>query len=68
MGKIEIITTAIEDLSVEERARLRDWLDDFEARLFDEAIERDAASGKLDRLLDEVRASQRAGLHEEFEP
>jgi len=66
MGKIDAITAAIEELSEAERAELRAWLDELEERLFDEKIERDAKSGKLDKLLDQVRASQKAADFEEF--
>ncbi len=66
MGKMEEITEAIETLSLDERIKLRAFLDELDERLFDEAIERDAKSGKLDKLLDQVRASQKAGDFEEF--
>jgi hypothetical protein len=47
MTKLEQIQSSIEKLSAEEIAKLRDWLDELEARLFDEKIERDAKAGKL---------------------
>jgi hypothetical protein len=66
MTKVEDIEKAIEQLPPEELARLRAWLEEFEARRFDEQIERDAKAGKLDKLIAEARANQRAGLGEEF--
>ncbi|MBX9927180.1 MAG: hypothetical protein K2Y05_12555 [Hyphomicrobiaceae bacterium] len=66
MGKMDEITQAIETLSLDERIKLRAFLDEIDERLFDEAIERDAKAGKLDKLLDKVRASQKAGEFEEF--
>ncbi|MDZ4842155.1 MAG: hypothetical protein SH859_08440 [Hyphomicrobium aestuarii] len=66
MGKMDEITEAIETLSLDERIKLRAFLDELDERLFDEAIERDAKAGKLDKLLDQVRASQKAGDFEEF--
>jgi hypothetical protein len=45
MTKLEAIEKAIVQLSAEELARLRDWLDEFEGRLLDAMIERAAKSG-----------------------
>jgi hypothetical protein len=67
MGKMDAITQAIEELTTEERAELRAWLDELDERLFDEAIERDAKAGRLDPLLADVRARVKSGTFEEFE-
>jgi hypothetical protein len=61
MGKIDAITQAIEELSVEERAELRAWLDELDERLFDEAIERDAKAGKFDELAKQAIAEDDNG-------
>ena len=61
MTKIEQIQSSIEQLSAEEIAELREWLEELDARLFDEKLERDAKSGKLDKLADEALAAHRAG-------
>jgi hypothetical protein len=61
MTKLEQIQSSIETLSAEEIAKLREWLDELDARLFDEKIERDAKAGKLDKLADEALAEHRAG-------
>jgi hypothetical protein len=66
MTKIEQIQSTIEKLSPEEIAELRAWLDELDARLFDEKIERDAKAGKLDKLADEARANLKAGLVREL--
>ena len=66
MSKIEDIQEAIEQLSADDLARFREWFEEFEARLFDEQIERDAKAGKLDKLIAEARANYDAGLREEF--
>ena len=66
MSKIEDIQKAVEQLSADDLARFREWFEEFEARLFDEQIERDLKAGKLDKLLAEARANSEAGLGEEF--
>ncbi len=66
MTKLEQIQATIENLSSAEIAKLREWLDELDARLFDEKIERDAKAGKLDKLSTEARASHKAGKSEEF--
>jgi len=66
MGKLEPLTRAVERLTPRERARFRVWFEKFEARLFDEQIERDAEAGKLDKLLAQVRERHRTDPHEEL--
>ena len=50
MTKIEKIQADIEKLAASDIAKLREWLDELDARLFDKKIERDAKAGKLDKL------------------
>jgi hypothetical protein len=66
MTKLEDIMSGIAGLSPEDRAKLRDWFEDLEARLFDERIERDAKVGKLDQLAAEARADNAAGRTREL--
>ena len=66
MTKIEDIEKAVEQLSPAELARFRAWFEEFAERVFDEKIERDAKSGKLDKLMAEARANHEAGRREEF--
>jgi hypothetical protein len=42
------------------------WFGAFDARRFDEHIERDAKAGKLDKLIAEARANHEAGRREEL--
>ena len=66
MTKLEQIQSSIEELSAEEIAKLRAWLDELDARLFDDKIERDAKAGKLDKLAAEARSNLKSGRGEEF--
>ncbi len=66
MTKLEEIQSSIEKLSAEEIAKLREWLAELDAQLFDEKIERDAKSGKLDKLAAEARSDLEAGRGEEL--
>jgi hypothetical protein len=68
MTKIEDIEKAVEQLSPEELARFRAWFEEFDARLFDERIERDAKAGKLDKLIAEARANHEARGKNNSEP
>ena len=66
MTKLEHIQSSIEKLPPEELAKLRDWFAELDSRLFDEKLERDAKSGKLDRLAAAARANLATGQGEEF--
>ena len=66
MTKLETIQSDIEKLSPGEVARLCAWLDELDERLFDEAIERDAKSGKLDKLAARARSNLAAGVGEDM--
>jgi hypothetical protein len=48
------IQKAIQKLSAEELASLRQWLDEYDAKLWDRQIEADAKSGRLDKLIAET--------------
>ena len=63
---VEDIEKAIAKLPPRELDRLRAWFAEFDAARFDEKIERDATSGKLDRLADEAKADFRAGRAREI--
>jgi hypothetical protein len=63
---VEDIEKAIARLAPDELARLRAWFDDFEAKRFDDKIERDAGAGKLDRLAEQALADFRAGRTREL--
>jgi hypothetical protein len=66
MSKVEDIEKAVQQLSPEELASFRAWFEEFDARLFDERIERDAEAGRLDKLIGEARANHDAGRREEL--
>lgn len=66
MTKLEDIEKAITELSDAERAKLRTFLDELEADLWDAQIERDAAAGKLDKLAEQARKDYEAGKCEEI--
>lgn len=58
---IEDIELAVERLDRDEFARFRDWFARLEADRFDHAIEQDIEAGRLDKLLEEALAEDRAG-------
>ncbi|HEX7192070.1 MAG TPA: hypothetical protein VF381_10930 [Thermoanaerobaculia bacterium] len=66
MTKLEAIEEQIQALSPEEMAKLREWLLEREAEEWDQQIERDAASGKLDQLFEKSVADHRAGKSREI--
>ncbi len=66
MTTVEDIEKAVTKLTPEQLAKFRAWFEDYDARLFDEKIERDAKAGKLDKLAPEARANHKAGRREEF--
>lgn len=66
MHTVEEIKQAISKLSPDDFARLRSWFGMFEAVHFDEEIERNAKSGKLDRLAAEALADHHAGRTREL--
>ena len=45
------IEQAITELSPEELARFREWFEEYCAEVWDQQIEADAKSGRLDRLI-----------------
>ncbi len=58
---IQEIEQAITELDPDELTRLREWFDEYFAQVWDEQIERDAASGRLDKLITEVDEEYIAG-------
>jgi hypothetical protein len=65
MTKVQALEQEIETLSPEEMAELRLWLEGREAEAWDREIERDAASGKLDKLFEQSMADHHAGKSRE---
>ena len=66
MTKLEEIEKAVAGLAPDDLARFREWFETFDGARFDEKIERDAASGKLDRLADQAIADFRKGRAREL--
>ena len=51
---IQELETAIKKLSTKELASLTSWLIDYHEQIWDQQIENDLDSGKLDQLIDEI--------------
>jgi len=66
MTKIQRLEREIERLTREELAAFRQWFQEYDAALWDEQIERDAATGKLDKLAERALADHRAGRTREI--
>lgn len=60
------IEQAIAELSPEELARFREWFEEFDARVWDEQIENDAKTGKLDKFADKAIDEYRTGKAKEL--
>jgi hypothetical protein len=63
---IQEIKQAIKELSPDELANFRHWFEDFDAKFWDEQFERDAKSGKLNKLADKAVADYHAGKASEL--
>ncbi len=66
MISVEDLEKAVAELTPDQLARFRAWFDEFEAGRFDRRIERDADTGRLDRLADAALAEFRAGRAREM--
>ena len=63
MTTVQNIEKAVAQLPPEELAAFRAWFEAFDAARFDEKIDRDAASRKLNRLADEALAGCQRALN-----
>jgi hypothetical protein len=61
MTTVEDIEKAVTKLTPEQLAKFRVWFEEFDARVFDEKIERDAKAGKLDKIAEEAIRAYRKG-------
>lgn len=61
MSTVEEIKFAISALSKEDYIHLREWLSEKDWEQWDEEIERDSSSGKLDFLMEEAVAEKNQG-------
>ncbi len=66
MTIVQALEEEIGKLSAVELAELRAWLSEREADEWDREIERDAASGKLDKLFEKSVADHLAGKSREI--
>ena len=60
MTKLQRIEQDVESLSPEELADFRKWFQSYDAALWDQQLDRDANTGKLDTLRDEALAEHDA--------
>ena len=58
MTKLQMLEEEIKQLSPEELVQLREWFLERDAQQWDLQIERDAASGKLDKLFEKSLSDQ----------
>ena len=61
MSTVDEITAAIARLPADGVARVRAWLAEYAERQWDEEIERDERTGRLDALIDRALEEHRAG-------
>lgn len=66
MSKVEKLEKEVQNLTSSEFASFRDWFLEYAAQAWDQEIENDLRSGKLDDLADEALAAHRAGKSKEF--
>ena len=57
---------AVAQLSEQELADFRAWFEEFDAQEWDDQIERDAKSGKLDKLAEQALKEYRVGKAKEL--
>ena len=68
MDRVEEIEAAISGLEPEEYQRLLQWFRAREQARWDEQIDRDSSTGKLDFLFEEAEEETRQGLVREWPP
>jgi hypothetical protein len=66
MTELQRLEEDIKKLDPGEIAKLRDWLLELDADQWDRDIERDAASGKLEKLFEKSLSDHRAGKSREL--
>ena len=58
---VKEIEAAIERLPQHEISELSQWFEEFQERIWDEQIERDANDGRFDQLIEQAKAHAAAG-------
>ena len=66
MTKIEAIENEVQQLSPAELSSFREWFFAYDSEAWDRQIERDAASGKLEKLASEAVSAHRRGESREL--
>lgn len=61
MSRVEQVEEAIQALDPEELAEFRAWFAEYDWGLWDQQLERDATTGRLDHLADEALREHTAG-------
>ncbi len=61
MTKLEQIEKSIAELPQQDVAKLKQWLEEFYADMWDRQIEADIKAGKLDKLAEQAREDIKAG-------
>lgn len=61
MTNIELLEKQIADLDYDSFAKLREWFLEFDQTIWDQKLESDSNSGKLDFLIDAALAEHQAG-------
>ncbi len=61
MGNVKAIEKAVASLPPAELAEFRRWFAEFDAKVWDEQIGKDASAGRLDNLAAEALADYRSG-------
>ena len=68
MSRVEELERAIEGLTPEEFAEIARRVNAIEQRRWDEQLDRDAAEGKLDFLIEEAEGERRSGRLKDWPP
>jgi len=68
MDRVEEIEAAITSLAPEDYRRLIDWIRTREEACWDEQMDRDSVSGKLDFLFGEAKDESEKGLVRDWPP
>ncbi len=61
MSTLQEIISSIERLSKPDLEAFRKWFEEFDAKIWDKQFEKDASSGKLDKLAAQAIADLKAG-------
>ena len=61
MGKLDDIQSLIYDLTKDERARLREWFDEYDGDSWDAQFDNDVKSGKIGSHADRAKKSANEG-------